>query len=222
MDDIFYYLCLIPVILISLSIHELAHAYVSYRLGDPTARDLGRLTLNPLKHLDPFGTIMLVVSITRGIGFGWAKPVPINPAYYKNRKLGTILVSLAGPLSNVLQALVFAFPLLYIRLVFGSVSDYSALGVLYLLSNLFVRINLGLAVFNMLPVPPLDGSKILSGILPTRYYFKLMEYERYIGLAFILIIFLKPEWLHVVFMPIYNVLATAIVFIVTTILSVLL
>ena len=185
------------VILISLSFHECAHAFVSYKLGDPTAKNMGRLTLNPLKHLDILGSIMMVVTLISGAGFGWAKPVPINPVYYKNRKAGTMLTSVAGPLSNLLLALLSAFPLLYLYAINGTgLQTLDALDYRVILFNLllmFFSANVNLAIFNLLPIPPLDGSKILSGILPSRQYYKFMEYENYIGIAFLLIIFIFPN-----------------------------
>ena len=212
MPDIMQYVYIIIVILLSLSFHELSHAFVSYRLGDPTAKDQGRLTLNPIRHLDPLGTIMMIASMIGGAGIGWAKPVPINPMYYKNKKAGTMLVSIAGPLSNLLLSFVFIFPMLYI----GSKYDIRALDstdfnlMIFNISRMFVLTNINLAVFNLLPVPPLDGSKILSGILPTRQYYQLMQYENYIGIAFILLIFVFPGILtgvlNAVTIPISNVM----------------
>jgi len=104
-NQIMIYLYAIPAILVSLSFHEMSHAYASYRQGDPTAKRMGRLTMNPLRHLDPVGTLMLIVSMVKGYGFGWARPVPIDPTYYRDQKRGVILVSLAGPASNLLLAL---------------------------------------------------------------------------------------------------------------------
>ncbi len=214
--NILLYLLAIPAILVSLSFHELAHAYVSYRQGDPTAKNMGRLSLNPLKHLDPLGTLMLVISMFSGFGFGWAKPVPINPRYYRNMKRGTILVSLAGPLSNLLLAFLFSFPMAAIAIAAGSglkiseiynssysiyFSGYSFQAVIYNISRFFYMINIGLAVFNIIPIPPLDGSKILSAVLPDRQYFKLMQYEQYIGIAFLLIMLLRPGILSTIMWP---------------------
>jgi Zn-dependent protease len=204
-DTLILLLYALPAILISLSFHEMAHAYVSYRHGDPTAKRLGRLTMNPLRHLDPIGTLMLVVSMTSGFGFGWAKPVPIDPTYYKNHKRGTVLVSLAGPVSNLLLAFLFSFPMAFIAVKNGltmkeafmsSLSLYfpgfSLTAIIFNISRFFYMINIGLAIFNILPIPPLDGSKILTAVLPAKQYFKLMQYERYIGLAFLAIMLLKP------------------------------
>jgi Zn-dependent protease len=205
--DYMIYLYAIPAILISLGFHEFAHAYVSYKLGDPTARQLGRLTLNPLKHLDPFGTLMLLISMAKGFGFGWAKPVPINPSYYKNHKRGTVLVSLAGPVSNLILAFLFSFPMAYLVMKNGSVpnqifdssimlygDDFSLQTIIFNISRFFYMINIGLAIFNILPIPPLDGSKILTALLPENQYFHLMRYENYIGMAF-LAIMLFASWI---------------------------
>ena len=222
-SDILFLLCAIPAILVSLSFHEMAHAYTSYRLGDPTAKRLGRLTLNPLKHLDPVGTLMLMVSMYSGFGFGWAKPVPIDPTYYKNYKKGTIMVSLAGPLSNLMIACAFSFPMfmnasqdlqpysapsrvLYdsriVRYLIGAYSmDLSFRSVVFIICGIFYIINIGLAIFNLIPIPPLDGSKILTGILPARTYFTIMSYERYIGLLFLLLMIANPGILSTVTYP---------------------
>lgn len=214
---------LLPAILISLTIHELSHAYTSYRLGDPTAKNMGRLTLNPLKHLDVFGTIMLLVS-----RFGWAKPVPINPTYYKDYKKGTMIVSLAGPMSNILLATIFSIPLMY----FGTKYNIRSLGqtlfsqdyraIIYNFSSLMVDINIGLAVFNILPIPPLDGSKILSGILPNKQYYKLLQYENQVGMIFILIVFVIPGVLNFVMSPFIRIVETIINLIVTPIVKMIL
>lgn len=209
------YLYALPAILISLSFHEMAHAYASYRHGDPTAKNLGRLTMNPLKHLDPFGTLMLVISLYSGFGFGWAKPVPINPGYYKNPKRGTIMVSLAGPLSNLLLALVFSFPMAIIAYRSGNItvqdiyngslgiydSDFSVRSVIFNICRFFYTINIGLAVFNIIPIPPLDGSKILTAVLPAKQYYSLMRYEQYIGIAFLALMLLKPGFLSMIIWP---------------------
>lgn len=198
---------LIPVVLLSLSFHEFSHAYVSYRLGDPTAKNYGRLTLNPLKHLDLFGTIMILIS-----RFGWAKPVPVNPMYYRDRRRGVMLVSVAGPLSNILLAFFSSIPVTYIKAVHGSrgMGSFDGISILYNLSLVFYIINVNLAVFNILPVPPLDGSKILSGILPPAQYYKMVQYESYISMIFLLIVFIFPEVLSTVMRPFVWVVETAI------------
>ena len=179
MQDIGQYLVqivlLLPIFLLSLSFHEFSHGYVSYLLGDPTAKRQGRLTLNPLAHLDPMGTLVLI--ITRM--FGWAKPVPIDPRHYKDRDKGIILVSIAGPAANFLLAIIFA---ILLRLIFArynlvmrgsgifgprDLSDIVGLVVTMIQTGVFL--NIALAIFNLIPIPPLDGSKILRGILPRKY-----------------------------------------------------
>lgn len=154
-DPLTFVLLSIP-LLYSIIIHELAHGWVAYRLGDPTAKWQGRLTLNPLKHLDPMGTLMLFL-----FGFGWAKPVPVNLSNIREQRKGLILVSAAGIIANIIFAFVAVF--LY-RLL--SPSSSSPLGImLYYLA----QINIMLAAFNLIPIPPLDGSKILAGFLSERY-----------------------------------------------------
>ena len=210
---------LIPIVLISLTFHEFSHAIVSYRLGDPTAKNQGRLTLNPFRHIDILGALMFLIA-----RFGWAKPVPINPLYYKDRKKGTMLVSLAGPLSNLLLALVFALPMFFLEERYGIrsgsfFSSFNSISLLYNFSFLFYFINIGLAVFNILPVPPLDGSKILSGILPSRQYFKLLEYQNYFTVGFLIIVFAFPRLLGVILSPFMWAVETAISFIAKSIVS---
>jgi len=198
-----YLLYVVPAFLFSLSFHEASHAYVSYRLGDPTAKNMGRLTLNPFKHLDPLGAIMMLVS-----GFGWAKPVPINPFYYKDKKKGTMLVSFAGPMSNLLLALIASFCQMFLIRRYGllRIGSFGLVSVLYNFCSLLFVININLAAFNLIPVPPLDGSKILSGILTPRLYFKFMQYENYIGIIFLVIIFVFPGILSRIMSPITGLL----------------
>ena len=180
----------IPCILIALTVHEVAHSWMAYKLGDPTAKAMGRLTLNPLKHLDPIGALCMLF-----FHFGWAKPVPIDSRYFKKPKRDVALTALAGPLSNILMA--FLGILLYsiLRAIFVQAGAASSFGatvqqlVLYLLFY-FYYLNLSLAVFNFLPVPPLDGSRIFLVFLPQKYYFGIMKYERYIQLALLLCLWL--------------------------------
>jgi Zn-dependent protease len=171
-------LTVIPALL-CITLHELAHGYVAYRLGDPTARDMGRLTLNPIKHIDPFGLLMMVV-----FKFGWAKPVPVDMRRFKNPKRGMAITALAGPFANFLIALVaiFLFGALY-RPFSATSAGFYVLKLIQITAYLSVV----LAVFNLLPIPPLDGSKILFSLLPDRAYAKLMRYERF---GFILLILL--------------------------------
>ncbi len=162
---------IIPAAFLAVVFHEISHGFVAYCMGDNTAKNRGRLSINPLKHIDVFGLICMIV-----FGFGWAKPVPINPYYFKKRKLGVVLVSLAGPLSNMLQALIS----ISLALI---VSKFSAGNIVFeILVQFFVILgilNVSLAIFNLLPVPPLDGSKILFSVLPYRSYSFVLEYERY-------------------------------------------
>lgn len=138
-------------LLIAITVHEFMHAYVANYLGDPTARSEGRLSLNPAKHLDPFGTLLLLL-----VGFGWGKPVPVNPSNFKNPRLGELLTSLSGPLSNFVMAFIFALLLRFL--------PESSLIPLF---GIIIYINLILCAFNLLPIPPLDGSKILWAVFPS-------------------------------------------------------
>lgn len=163
-------LSVIP-ILICLTVHELAHGTAAYALGDDTAKRMGRLTLNPLRHIDPIGFIMLLVA-----RFGWAKPVPVDMRNFKRPKLGMAITALAGPVSNfLLAALVFLFQVPLGRLFqSGGAGAYVAESLVFL-----GYISVFLGVFNLIPIPPLDGSKILFSLLPNSAYYRLMYYERY-------------------------------------------
>lgn len=196
----------LPIICITLSVHEASHGLAAYKLGDPTAKNFGRLTLNPLKHFDFIGGICLLV-----FGIGWAKPVPVNARYFKKPKRDMALTALAGPLSNILMALIgililrvldiTIFEGIYFQPVFSgnSLSDMS-LGaivsesftvveklqfVIMYFFEMFSIMNIALAIFNLIPVPPFDGSRIAFALLPDRYYFGIMKYERIIMLVFL-------------------------------------
>lgn len=182
-ESIIMVLMCIPVVLIALSLHELSHGLAAYALGDDTAKKMGRLSINPLRHLDPIGAIMLFV-----FGFGWAKPVPVNVQNFKNRKGGMALTALAGPFANfILSFIGYFLSALCLKQLF--VSDSELMYALYLFFYVFYSLNLGLAIFNLIPIPPLDGSRILMVILPERLYFKFMRYERYIVLIVLLALF---------------------------------
>ena len=163
------------VVFCCLPIHELSHGLVAYWLGDDTAKLKGRLTLNPLAHLNPLGTIMLLL-----VGVGYAEPVPVNPRNFKNPKGGMALTALAGPMSNLLIGWVSIW-LFYICNAYISNSTFGSAVTFFFLYA--AQINVMLAVFNLLPILPLDGSKILAGLLPSKAYFKYMQYERYVMIA---------------------------------------
>lgn len=177
-------LIMIPMVLIALTFHELAHGWVSKKQGDPTPEMMGRMTVNPLAHLDPIGALLMLFA-----GFGWAKPVPINPRYYKNPKKGMALTALAGPVANFLLAI--AGMLIYgvcFILYAKDILSADVVGEAGRLSMMFVSVNLSLMIFNFIPIPPLDGSRILGLFLSDSAYFKLQRYERY---SFMIIILLS-------------------------------
>jgi Zn-dependent protease len=170
----------IPVLLFAITIHEYAHGRVAFAQGDPTAKNMGRLTLNPLPHIDPFGAICLFL-----FNFGWAKPVPIEPRYFRNIKQGIILVSFSGPLANISTAFVAG---MFIRL-------FSPNGFFLLLLFYFLLMNLGLGLFNLIPIPPLDGSHILESLLPPKAALSFQQFGRY-GPIFLIAIILLDNYAH--------------------------
>lgn len=175
METIIKYALVLPGLLSAIISHELAHGYMAYALGDRTAKDAGRLSLNPIRHIDPIGFLSMLI-----LKFGWAKPVPIDSRNFKNRKLGTILVSLAGPGINFIQAIIISF----ILVRFPINSPIIALMLTY---GLWYNIILG--VFNMLPFPPLDGSKIVASLLPLKWEIFVYENERYFYMILIVLLF---------------------------------
>lgn len=180
-------LSLIATLLISLTVHEFSHAWAAFRLGDTTARDAGRLTLNPAAHLDLIGTFMLLLG-----GFGWAKPVPVNPYTVQRRTpAGLMLVSLAGPVSNFLMAVLAAIPFrIGVIKSFASSSGFLPTAAQFL--DIFIMINLGLMLFNLLPIAPLDGEKILEYILPDAWGRALERIQPYGPIILIALVMVLP------------------------------
>ncbi|RQD67210.1 MAG: site-2 protease family protein [Tindallia sp. MSAO_Bac2] len=168
---------ILPGILLGLTVHEFSHGYTAYLLGDDTARNQGRLTLNPVAHIDPIGFLMLMFA-----GFGWAKPVPINPYFFTDRRKGTFLVSIAGPASNIIMAFLLTTLLGILMRTTGA--GFAVQQVI--LSA--VSINLVLAVFNLFPIPPLDGSKILMSLFPSRFEETFYQIEQYSVIILILLL----------------------------------
>ena len=172
----------VAILIMSIVIHEVSHGYAADMLGDPTAKLAGRLTLNPIPHLDPMGSVLLPIILVvsqAGFLFGWAKPVPYNPYNLKYGRFGPAIVAIAGPLSNIFIAIFFG---LLIR--FGAPLDLSI--AFYDIFSMIVFVNVLLAVFNMLPIPPLDGSKVLLSVLPYKYHYIEETLERY---GFIILLF---------------------------------
>jgi Zn-dependent protease len=181
-------LYIVPILLFSVVVHEYAHGYVANRWGDPTAASLGRLTLNPIPHIDPVGSVLVpaLLLLSGGFLFGWARPVPVNPDNYRNRKWGDVTVSLAGPASNVLLAFLFTALWIVVRRFVGSDP---------LMDEIFptaVYLNLILAAFNLLPIPPLDGSHVLYNFLPQPLAYNYMSLSRYGFLILMLMLVLPP------------------------------
>jgi len=203
MDSIVYiiaFLIQIVIVVASITIHEFSHGYSAFLLGDDTAKRAGRLTLNPIRHLDPIGALMLLI-----VRIGWAKPVPINPYNFKDQKLGTSITAAAGPASNFTIAIIFA--------VFYRMLQPFAQGSLFLYFIVFsfqftVMINIALGLFNLIPIPPLDGSKIISGFLSDEAYFKWMQWEKQgaylLMLIFGISFFLKIPLFQTIIVPPLN------------------
>ncbi|NLD87738.1 MAG: site-2 protease family protein [Clostridiales bacterium] len=180
LERILELLITLPAVLLALTFHEYCHALVAYKLGDPTAKMSGRLSLNPAKHIDPIGLICMVF-----VRFGWAKPVPVNMRYFKKPRLGMAVVALAGPLSNVIFGTVSVF-IVYAMILY--MPGWFWVSYVIDFFKILASINVGFAVFNILPLPPLDGSRIASLILPPQWYYELMQYEKYIQIALFLLL----------------------------------
>ena len=172
------------VLLTAIPIHEAAHAYVADKMGDPTGKYMGRLTLNPMAHFDLMGSVAMLVA-----GIGWAKPVPINPRNFSDPKKGMAISAAAGPVSNLIVAtasLAIAKIIMYVGYAFGV---NTVLSTLFTIFNVMCSINISLAIFNLIPIPPFDGSRIFNYFLPDKFYFKVMEYEQYIVIGLLIVLF---------------------------------
>ncbi len=176
LKNIDFLLIQVPVILLSLTVHEYFHGWTANKLGDPTAKLQGRLTLNPIAHLDILGTILMFL-----VGFGWAKPVPVNARNFKDPKKDTILVAIAGPLSNLAMAIGAGLLLRYIipQMMTGQIKPEGIYSIVTIILILTVIYGIALAVFNMIPIPPLDGSRVLYGLLPDKYAYAYSRFEPY-------------------------------------------
>lgn len=185
--DILIYVLEIPAILFALTIHEFSHGFIAYKLGDPTAKNMGRLTLNPLKHIEPIGFGMMII-----VGFGWARPVPINSRYFKKPRRDMALTAAAGPVANLLLAFVSMILLNFVSLIrtVENSTWYYIVYALYMFLYILAELNVVLAIFNLIPIPPLDGSKILFMFLPAKWYYKIIKYERYITIGFFVVFLL--------------------------------
>lgn len=188
---------LAPPFLFALTIHEYSHGYVAYRLGDPTAQALGRLTLNPLKHLDPLGVLAFII-----MKIGWAKPVPVNPRYFRNPMKDMLWVALAGPAANLMTAIASSL-ILQLMIFLAAVIPQPVLWPMLQMLGASIWINIILAIFNLLPIPPLDGSKILMGLLPPRHAASFAKLEP-IGFLILLALF-YTGLLQKVLMPVIGI-----------------
>ncbi len=194
----------LPAILLALTFHEVAHGWVAEKLGDPTARLMGRLSLNPIVHLDPMGTLAFAISMAAGIGFGWAKPVPVDPRHFRNPRRGMRWVALAGPATNFLLAIVSIVVLNAMR-EFGLHRGFIGEPAALMIRASFI-VNTALAAFNLIPILPFDGGRILMGVLPSRlawHYAQSEPYGFFIALGLLMI-----GALHWIMRPIFDILIT--------------
>lgn len=172
------------VLLTAIPVHEAAHAYVADRMGDPTGKYMGRLTLNPAAHFDLIGSLAMILT-----GIGWAKPVPVNPRNFRDPKKGMAISAAAGPVSNLIVAgvsLAVAKILMYVSFAMGA---NTVISTLFTIFRTMCYINISLAIFNLIPIPPFDGSRIFNYFMPDKFYFKVMEYEQYIMIGLLLLLF---------------------------------
>ena len=183
---------IIPAAFLAIVFHEISHGYVAYLLGDKTAKNGGRLSLNPIEHLDWLGLICMVF-----FGFGWAKPVPVNPQNFKKKKLGMVLVAIAGPLSNVIMAAIsIVFAMLSARIEPTSDFLMNLQELLVTFFWLLAQLNVSLAVFNCVPIPPLDGSKVVFSFLPKKLYASVLRYEQY-GMLLLIVLVNVPQFMDI-------------------------
>lgn len=196
MDILIKYLVIIPAILVAISVHEFGHAAVAYMLGDSTAKDSGRMTLDPLKHIDPIGFLMLIIA-----RIGWARPVPVNPRNFKHERLGNILVSLAGAFFNILTAILFIYIINYQNINIFALNQMLEAMVMY---------NIGFGAFNLLPIPPLDGWGVVSSLLPRSASEFAYKFESMGSIILIVLIFTNT--FSILLNPIYGVIYTIISF----------
>jgi Zn-dependent protease len=207
-----------PGLIMGVVIHEYAHGLIAYKNGDSTARNMGRLTLNPVAHIDLFGTILLpllLILINSGIVFGYAKPVPINPGYFRNYRKGIRYTSLAGPTSNLIFAFVVGliyglFYFIFFRITNGQmISDSLGFKTFELVSQIFqgaIYINIFLAIFNLIPIPPLDGSKIVASFLPDEAMFRYLSFGRFGFIIIFLLLFLGGRIFWSFISPVFNII----------------
>lgn len=191
LEIIIYLFAMAFIVFCTMPVHEFAHAYIATKLGDQTPRLSGRLTLNPAAHISPLGALMILLC-----GFGYAKPVSVNPRNFKDPKKGMALTAIAGPISNLIMAFIFVLLSQILRFVFpAEISSFLFRGELTFFSAIYMflffaaTVNVNLAVFNLLPIPPLDGSRILQLLIPNKYYYSIMQYERYIIIVVFVLLF---------------------------------
>ena len=192
--------------LIALTVHEYCHGYAAYKLGDDTAKSLGRLSLNPLKHIDLYGAVCMIF-----FHIGWAKPVPVNSRNFKNPRRDFALTAAAGPASNLILGFFTAFLMLLLNsiaknIVFPSEFALNIVINTRLFLKIFCQINIGLGIFNLLPIPPFDGSRLLYVFLPPKIYFGIMKYERYIFIGVFVLLFFFGKYLSIVIALVYNLI----------------